>query len=90
LFLVGYFSPGEARHGKEAAENEPKPAVFIISLAKYADYRGDDMWILQYALDGEVHQAVFQDASRAEKYLAYLEGVGEMKETKEGGHDRAQ
>ena len=60
-------------------EKNEKPEVFIISLEKYIDYQGRDMWLFNYAINGEVHQAVFNNTTRAQDYLEYLHTIGNIK-----------
>ena len=55
-----------------------RPEIFIISLEKYRDFEGRDMWLFNYAMNGEVHQAVFSNTVRAQDYLEYLQTVGNI------------
>ena len=70
ILLTGCVPEGRAKN--------PGPEIFLISLEKCQDYGGRDVWLFNYALDGAIHQAVFNDAALVKDYIKYLETVGNI------------
>ena len=56
-----------------------RPDIYIISVNKYLDIESRDRWVLSYAINGEVQQAVFPASGGCENYIEYLGTIGDIR-----------
>ena len=64
---------GRIIHG----ELSPKPSVYFLSTQRQVDFFENENWVLQYALDGKIENAIFGTHEELLEYRAYLEAISE-------------
>ena len=62
-----------------SCQQKEKPVIYIASLVQSINYEGRKIWLLEYALDGRIEQAIFYQSEVAQDYIEYLRSIGEIK-----------
>ena len=55
---------------------EKSPVVYVLNFKRYVDFYDNENFVLQYAINGEIQQAIFGTEEERAGFIKYLSTIG--------------